>query len=106
MRDRESGDDLQDVDEGRAESLAWHPPLLFTHHHCWQQQRQQKQNMVVALPDVLYAGSKVVQELFPRAQAGQLEGLLSGLGTEDGRARLAAHLQAQESFMLRVNVRE
>src|SRR5262249_1850402 len=39
VRHCESGDNLKHVDQGGAESLAWHPPLLATHHHCRQQQR-------------------------------------------------------------------
>jgi hypothetical protein len=97
---------LKHVDEGRAESLAWHPPLLVTDYYCRQQQRQQEQDVVIAIPDVLYASSKIIQELLPRARAAQLEGLLSGLGTEDGRGRRASCLQAKESLVLRIDAGE
>src|ERR1700730_783527 len=106
MRDRESGDDLKHVDEGRAESLAWHPPLLATHHHCRQQQRQQEQDVVIALPNVLHACGEIVPELLPRGVTARPEHLPGGLWAENRRACLAAHLYAQKALVLRVNVEE
>src|ERR1700730_6831276 len=62
--------------------------------------------MVVARPDVVHAGGDVVKKLSPQARLSQAESLLRRRGTKDGRARLAAGLQTQQPFVLRVDVGE
>ena len=62
--------------------------------------------MVIALPNVIYAGREIVPELPPKFVTARPERLLSGLWAENRRACLAANLQAQESFMLWVDVEE
>ena len=50
------------------------------------------------------AGGEAAQKLRP--QVGQREGLPCGRWTEDGRARGAGRLQAQQTLVLRVDVGE